>query len=57
MRTLIQTTDGPPLELICHCVTVTPDIPQDRVFENSLEEEAVKRQGLFDCHVHKIQHN
>jgi hypothetical protein len=47
IRALNKTTDGPPLELVFHCVVIPPDIPPERssgLFEDAAEEEALEQE-------------
>lgn len=60
VRTLTRTNGGPPLELVCHCDVTYPDKAQEQppnIFEDGLEEEAVKRECMSDCHSGKHQRN
>jgi hypothetical protein len=40
IRPLIKNGDGPPLELVSHCIIIPPDISQERPF--NLFEDAIK---------------
>lgn len=44
----LRTSYGPPLELVCHC-EVTHLEQRPNIFEDTIEEEAIKREGMFDC--------
>jgi len=46
VRALIQSSDGPPLELVSHCVVIPLDIPPERssdMFKDAAEEEDFER--------------
>jgi hypothetical protein len=46
IRPLIKDGDGPPLELVSHCIVIPPDIPPDRpfnLFADAAEEEECQR--------------
>ena len=44
---LDNNSDGPPLELVFHCVVIPPDTPPERSssrFEDTAKEEAVEQE-------------
>lgn len=57
IRPLIKNGDGPPLELVSHCIVIPPDIPPDHSFnmyEDTVEEEVYKRRCTLYSHFDEI---
>ena len=54
---LIKNGDGPPLELVSHCIVIPPDIPPDRpfdLFEDAVEEKVCQRRCTLYSHFDEI---
>ena len=57
VQALMQSSNGPPFELVSHCVVIPPGIPPEpssRVFEDAVQKEDVTHLGMLDIHFNEI---